>query len=248
MNREMNSKTDRVCEAVSAKKGGNSDEVARLKVQLKELQRSLNESYIAGASARSNDGEEVVRHKAEVAELTKRVRGPMTSTSTKRTNEGEELAGLRSEQADMKSTPDRRFAALEDVIASLKGRCEEAKASAEARFRPRNTPIESPETGRRVDVELKGIVERHRADVDLLKEMRLKEVNVRKESKREVGRLKEALARLEMEKQAKVQDFTFKARLDKVAGPSARKDKGKVAATPEGKINEKEAFIRDTRR
>ncbi|GBG60782.1 hypothetical protein CBR_g12520 [Chara braunii] len=181
LNREMNSKLDRVCEVVSTKKGGDSNEVAMLKAQVEALKRSWDESGVAGTLTRNSDNEEVSRLKAQVAELMKRVQGPSSSVPTKRADEAEEIARLHSEQAEMKSAADRTFAALEDFITSLKGRCEEVEASAEvwksealrpgnkrgcaaidqtpiteAQFRPRTTPVGSPQTVRRANAELKG--------------------------------------------------------------------------------------------
>ncbi|GBG87929.1 hypothetical protein CBR_g46297 [Chara braunii] len=127
------------------------------------------------------------------------------------------------------------------------------------RVRPRLTLLETPGAVRRVDERLKGIVERHQREVDLLKEMRLKEVNARKESELEVERLKEEMARLEMENRANTRS-NLKAKLDEAAGPSSRKEKSrgdevrsnmkgkcKVVASPVA-INDKDAFLRAARR
>ncbi|GBG81394.1 hypothetical protein CBR_g32068 [Chara braunii] len=184
----------------------------------------------------------------------------------------------------MKVAADKRFASLEEVIHALQRQCEEAEANADAwrcealrpgnkrgsitvgptpttqaRVRPRVTPLASPVV-RLVDNQLKGIVDRHKEEVELLKEMRLKEVKARKDSEEEVERLKEALAKMEMEGRPKTRGTNLRSRLDDAAGqprracngavdeivlPTARKDKGK---TPVATGDRRDVFLCETRK
>ncbi|GBG93480.1 hypothetical protein CBR_g71365, partial [Chara braunii] len=225
MNRGMKEKLDKVVEAIKGKKSNENDKVARLKAEVERLKKSHN-----GASN--------------------------SATVTQPGRESEELVRLRREQAEMKVAAEKRFASLEDVILALQKQCEEAENNAEvwrnealhprnkrgcvaigqtprteARVRPRVTPTVAPNLARQVDPQLKGIVERHAAEVELLKDVRLKEVNAQKESEKEVERLKNEVARSQTKKK-KTGGTNLKARLNDVVGPSTKKRKEKVVVSP----------------
>ncbi|GBG73712.1 hypothetical protein CBR_g17053 [Chara braunii] len=173
----------------------------------------------------------------------------------------------------MRTAVARRFALLEERLSALTKAKEEAEANAElwkaealrpgnkrgsiavgqtpisARVRQRSTPSGLP-TELRVNPQLKGIVERHNMEVDLLKEIRLKDVNGRIEAEKEVERLKEAMAKFAMEKE---RGTNLKSRLDEVTGPSARKVgcssiKKKGDETPGEQVNERETFAKAMRK
>ncbi|GBG67487.1 hypothetical protein CBR_g622 [Chara braunii] len=247
MNKEVSVKLDRVYEVINRKKSAENDEVAKLKARIEELQKRP-----ATASTSS-----------EVA---------------KPSSEAEEVARLHNEQVELKKAMDKRLAAMEEVIHASQRQCEEAETNAETwkaealrpgnkrggvvigptpmtqtRLRPRLTLAATRCTVGRVDEHLKGIVERHQKEVELLKEMCLKEVNARKESELEIERLKEEMKRLEMENRAKTRS-NLKTRLDEVAGPSARKTKksdvaGLAQSTEKDvDLNSKDAFLRAARK
>ncbi|GBG64431.1 hypothetical protein CBR_g44316 [Chara braunii] len=113
-----------------------------------------------------------------------------------------------------------------------------------ARVRSRVTPGVSPCPVARVDQQLKAMVERHQQEVDLLKEMRLREVNARKESEEEIERLKEAMAKLETG--GRTRGTNLRAKLDDVAGPSTCKDKGRSVMA--GSASRRDVFIREARK
>ncbi|GBG82928.1 hypothetical protein CBR_g36455 [Chara braunii] len=143
---------------------------------------------------------------------------------------------LKREQGELRAATDRRFA-LTKVKEDAETNAELWKAEAlrpgnkrgsiavastpisHARVRQRNTPSGRP-TEPRINQQLKEIVERHNMEVNLLKEMRLKDVNDRIDVEKEVERLKDAMAKLVMERE---RETNLKSRLDEVAGPSACK-------------------------
>ncbi|GBG59657.1 hypothetical protein CBR_g49921 [Chara braunii] len=190
---------------------------------------------------------------------------------TRSASEAEELARLRREQAETKASTDKRLATLGEVIFTLKKLCEVAESNAEvwrnealrpgnkrssvtigytptseARVRPKVTLAASPSATKRVNLQLKGLVEKHQREVDLLKEMCLPEVDAQKESEDEVERLKEAMVGLGTRKRSK--GTPLKANLDDVAGPSSGKDKDKRPASPTGQASQRDVFVREARK
>ncbi|GBG77782.1 hypothetical protein CBR_g24230 [Chara braunii] len=228
--------------------------------------------------------EKIARLKAEVEHLRRGHHSTSTSaTISKPNNEAEELSRLRLEQAKAKAASERRFASLEEVIIALQRQCEAAEANADvwrsealrsgnkrgsvaieatptsdARVRAR---VVSPGVGR-VNLELKGIVERHQLEIERLKEMRLRELNARKESEEEVERLKEAMVRLGTG--VKTRGTNLKSKLDDAAGVSTRKESVRITEeandaltrkiqnrttdNPTVRVNNKDAVLRDTRK
>ncbi|GBG87755.1 hypothetical protein CBR_g45910 [Chara braunii] len=218
MHKEMGEKLDKVVEAINRKKTNEGNEVAILKAEVERLSR-LN----AGAST-----------SATVAQLS---------------NEHKELVRLRREQAEMKAAADKCFSSLEGVILALQRQCEDAENNAEllkqgfSLVLPRQFLVRHGKW-----MQLKGVVERHQAEVELLKEMRLKEVNARRESEKETEKLKEEMARLQTVKKSKARGTNLKSRLDDAACVSARKGKGKVLDSPAKEAVDREAFVRNERK
>ncbi|GBG86111.1 hypothetical protein CBR_g41014 [Chara braunii] len=158
---------------------------------------------------------------------------------------------------------------LEEVIVALPKQCEVAKANGEAwksealrpgnkrgamatgqtpmtdvRVRSRVTPSAGPGATGRVNPQLKAMVKRHQQEVELLKEMRLRELNAQKESEEEIDRLKDSLARLETAK--KCGATNLKSKLDEAADGSSRTMKAKD--TPVVLVSQREAALRDERK
>ncbi|GBG79508.1 hypothetical protein CBR_g29655 [Chara braunii] len=180
----------------------------------KELSTKLN--VVVGAIEKKGDESEVARLKAEIERLkcAQSVAGP-SSYVTKPLTEGELFEKFRREQAELKMESDQRFTILEEEIAKVNQMRDEVVADAEAwkneALRPGNkrgnlvigTPVtaqtrprmaSTPATAtakRGVDDNLKGVVERHIHEVDLLKEMRVREVNERREVQQELERVKD---------------------------------------------------------
>ncbi|GBG88194.1 hypothetical protein CBR_g46682 [Chara braunii] len=215
MHKEMASKLDKVCEAVNTKKAGGDDEVVKLRAQVEALTRRC---YNMGGVQESKEGgsDEVSRLRAQVEQLKRGKDVASTSEAVfQPASDTEEVARLRKEHAEVKAATDKRLATLEEVIFALQKQCEAAEANAdvwrnealrpgnkrgsvvightpvsEARVRARMTPAASPCPGGRVNPQLKDMVEGHQREVELLKEMRAREVKARKESEDEVERLK----------------------------------------------------------
>ncbi|GBG88496.1 hypothetical protein CBR_g47966 [Chara braunii] len=181
----------------------------------KELSSKLD--VVVGAIGKKNDDSEVAKLKQEIERLKceQCVAGPST-TVHKPPTEAQRVERLKQEQAEMKAESERRFAISEEEIAKLNRLREEAVADAEAwknealrpgnkrgslvmgsptsqmRIRPRVTPSQVTGTGKKkADEHLKGVVERHVMEVDMLKELRLKELNGRREAEQELEKLKE---------------------------------------------------------
>ncbi|GBG81969.1 hypothetical protein CBR_g34150 [Chara braunii] len=255
---ELRKKRRQEEEELVNKKGGDTDEVKRLKAEIEDLKKKQSGPSASGASKGSD---EVTQLKMQVAELLKIHNRTDTSAVGMPTGELEEILRLKREQLAMKEAADRRFSALEDLVNTLKKQKEEAEGNQElwkvealrpgnkcgsvtigatpapaSRVRARASPAETPSTSKRVDGMLKGVVERHQMEVDMLREARLKEVNARIESELEVERLKSALEKLEMEKKTKT---NLKARLDEAAGTSTKKKEGKSQGTPMILVSEK---------
>ncbi|GBG68229.1 hypothetical protein CBR_g2780 [Chara braunii] len=118
--------------------------------------------------------------------------------------------------------------------------------TSDARVRPKVTPVIVPSTAGKVNMQLKGLVERHQREVDLLKEMRLRKVNAQKESEEEVERLKEAMARLGTTR--KLRGTNLKTKLDEAVGGASLKDKGKRPVSPAEQACQRDVFVREARK
>ncbi|GBG73780.1 hypothetical protein CBR_g17119 [Chara braunii] len=208
---------------------------------------------------------EVAILREEVARMSSKKKAAKTSSSVaKPVSRDDVVERLKREQEDLRAVADRRFVLLEERLSELTEAKEEAEASAElwkaealrpgnkrgsiavgqtpvshARVRQRSTPATLP-TEPRVNQQFKGIVERHNMEVNFMKELRLKDVNERLDAEKEVERLKEVMAKLEMEKE---RGSNLKSRLDEVAGHSAKKVgcssvKKKSVDTPGEEVNE----------
>ncbi|GBG61096.1 hypothetical protein CBR_g19172 [Chara braunii] len=131
------------------------------------------------------------------------------------------------------------------------------------RTRPRMTPTLISGTGKKkIDENLKSVVEQHALEVDTLKEMRLRELNARREAEQkleklrekhknddqEIKRLREEMNKLEMEKKHKTVGTNLKSKLDEAAGGSVRKtDRGKKVETPADAICKRDVMLKDAR-
>ncbi|GBG66767.1 hypothetical protein CBR_g68753 [Chara braunii] len=226
--------------------------------------------YFSGQTDKKyKEGNEVAKLREEIAKLAQRNASGEASTSVvKPPVDFERVERLKREQEELRAVADRRFAMLEEKISGLVKEKSDAEASAElwkaealrpgnkrgsiavetpgteARVRQRGTPCKPP-TDPRVNPVLKGMVDRHNLEVNTLKELRLKDAHDRIEEKKEVERLKEAMAKLEM---AREKGTNLKSKLDEAAGPSTRKTsctsakKKMCAMSPAEQIDEREAF------
>ncbi|GBG84483.1 hypothetical protein CBR_g38767 [Chara braunii] len=104
----------------------------------------------------------------------------------------------------------------------------------------------SPRVTERVDQHLKSVVDHNRQEVELLKETRLREDNARKESEKEVERLKDEIAKLQTSQ--KKGGTNPKRRMDAAAGASALKGKGVVVASPVVLTSHREAVLKAAQR
>ncbi|GBG66784.1 hypothetical protein CBR_g68770 [Chara braunii] len=215
------------------------------------------------------EGNEVAKLREEIAKLAQRNTSGEASTSVvKPPVYFKRVERLKREQEELRAVADRRFAMLEENISGLVKEKSDAEASAElwkaealrpgnkrgsiavetpsteARVRQRGTPCKPP-TDPRVNPFLKGMVDRHNLEVNALKELRLKDAHDRIKAEKEVVRLRDAMAKLEM---AREKGTNLKSKLDEAVGPSTRKTsctsakKKMCAVSPAEQIDEREAF------
>ncbi|GBG73726.1 hypothetical protein CBR_g17066 [Chara braunii] len=219
----------------------------------------------AKAESKEVDSDEVTKLRAEVEKLKHGKDVASTSAAVFQTTcEAEEVARLRKEHADVKAATDKHLATLEEVIFALQKQCKAAEANADvwrnealrpgnkrgsvaightpvsdARVRARITPVVPPCSGGRVNIQLKDIVERHQREVELLKEMRAREVKARKESEDEVDRLKNEMARLNTGRRSKGTDLRRK--MDEAVVPTT---KGKTVVDVVDHVMQRDVFLR----
>ncbi|GBG89408.1 hypothetical protein CBR_g49198 [Chara braunii] len=221
-----------------------------------ELTESLDKVYKAIDGRKSNDGDDVAKLKTTVNDMQRRLNGGVASTSSVAPSvEGEELARLDREQAEIKTATEKRLSALEDVVLALQRKCEEAEENVEKwkseALRPGN---------KRGSIAVDPTPSSHarfRMEVEALQTLQISEMNARKESEEEVERLKESLAKLDMEKRARVRGTNLKSKFNNAAvrekdpendvGPSARKCKDKVVSGSASKSVDRKAFLRANR-
>ncbi|GBG92223.1 hypothetical protein CBR_g54766 [Chara braunii] len=189
-------------------------------------------------------------------------------------NNDDILARLMTDQERMKIQLDealaarRRMETLEKEMTTIRLARDEARAEAEAWRQeairpgskrgcialstptsqattlPRQTPAKAPT----VRVEYKDLKHMHQLKVDTLQEMRLRELNTRREAEQELELANERIAQLEAEKASKTPLSKFRVRLDETGVKSSAKGKKKIAEEPTTKLNDREAFIKETRK
>ncbi|GBG91006.1 hypothetical protein CBR_g51664 [Chara braunii] len=267
MRQELITKLDVVREAVDGKKSAESEEMAKLRNQIEKL---CKQKEPVVEKKKKEDADELWRMKQRMDEIQKGRNGSSTSTTVNQlAKDSEEIVRLRCEQEMAKTTMEKRLAAMKEVIVALQKQCEVAEANAEvwrcealrpgnkrgavvvgstpaseARVRPRTTPLQTPCPAGRVNQQLKEVVDRNKQEVELLREMRLKEVNARKESEKEVERLKEEMARL---RTGQKRGTNLRKKMDAVAGASGSKTKV-AAASPVILVSQREAALKAARR
>ncbi|GBG71991.1 hypothetical protein CBR_g10930 [Chara braunii] len=222
-----------------------------------ELADSMSKVYSAIDGKKKSEPDELEKLRSMVEGLQQRIAAGSTSTDRSHEAAVGELTRIRREQADLKVDSDKRLSALEEVVMALQRQCEEVEATAERwkaeALRPGNkcgsiavgaTPISQARLRTRLGgaESPKGHIETPRRHVETL---RINEMNARRESELEVEKLKESLARLDMEKRISTGGTNLKARMDEVA---ANKDKtyggiGSDVGTSARRTKEKESNV-----
>ncbi|GBG83212.1 hypothetical protein CBR_g36826 [Chara braunii] len=228
----MNARIDNLCEALLGKKAKDQDgEVEKLKNEVENLRRlQFTQGITANVSVATPE------------------------RSVRRVRDQEEAHRRMQEETE------QRMSRMEDEIRRLKNERDEAMAHAESwrlealrpgnkrgpvvvgatpstqeRVRPHCTPAKSP-----------SMSVCHAREVATLKELRAKDLNGRREAEQEVDRLKEEMARLEMEKQ-RAPGTNLRARMDEAAKASGSQPaKGKKPV--EVQMSQRDTFIADNRR
>ncbi|GBG84143.1 hypothetical protein CBR_g38117 [Chara braunii] len=194
----------------------------------------------------------VARQRDEIEKIKRNQQEWAASTSV---SDKETVDLLKKEVAELKSASEKRFGALEEEIAKERRLQDEAVADAEAwknealrpgkkqgnlaveatpvtqaRVRARTVQGATPDATRlRVDEHYKSVVKRHGMEVDVLQEMRMKEVKARREAEEdlkkiraqkacddlEIERLHERMKKLEMEKRQHGGATNLKSRRDR---------------------------------
>ncbi|GBG68555.1 hypothetical protein CBR_g3099 [Chara braunii] len=268
---ELSTKLDVVREAVNGKKASDVDEIAKLRMQIEMLCKQKEPAM----DRKNTDSEEVRKLRARVEELQRAAStsatGPMGNTDELARLRREQLDVKTATEKRLANLEEVIFA-LQKQCEVAEANAEAWKSEAlrpgnkrgsvaigqtlttdagvrprvTPAVRPRVTPAASPCAAGTVNLQIKAIVERHQQEVELLKEMRLREVNARKASEDEVERLKESLAKLETGR--KRGGTNLKSKLDEAAGASTKKDMLKVAASPVVLVSQREATLRDERK
>ncbi|GBG63547.1 hypothetical protein CBR_g38615 [Chara braunii] len=253
----------------------------------KEMNARLDGISNAIGGKKEKEDNEVSKLKEEIERLKKSQRGSEASTST---SDKEAVKALQKEISDMRMASEARFGSLEDEIEKERRLRLEAMADAEAwksealrpgnkrgslaigaspttqaRVRPRVVPTSTPEGTRKVvDEHYRSVVKRHGMEVDLLKEMRLKQIKARREAQeelakvrekqledeRKMNKLHERMRELKFEKRKRRPMTNLKPQLDEAAGVSVRKTDTRanklVSPTMEG--GEREKFLKKARK
>ncbi|GBG78474.1 hypothetical protein CBR_g26504 [Chara braunii] len=180
----------------------------------KEMNARLDGISSAIGGKKEKEDNEVSKLRDEIERLKKNQRGSSASTST---SDKEAVKALHKEISDMSAASEARFGSLEDEIEKKRRLRMEAMADAEAwksealrpgnkrgslaigaspttqaRVRPRVVSTSTPEGTRKVgDEHYRSVVKRHGMEVDLLREMSLKEVKARREAEEELAKVRE---------------------------------------------------------
>ncbi|GBG64826.1 hypothetical protein CBR_g48294 [Chara braunii] len=257
-------------------------------------------------NSKKSDSGEVDRLRYEVENL-KKLHSAAVHTSLATVNNHDEAVRLQREYDEAKrqaqEASERRISALEDQVHTLKKITEEAVSEAEGwkmeaqrpgnkrgciaigatpspqvRTRSRVAPAATPVTARRRNADdYSDLVTRHMEEVKILKEMRIKEFNRRREAEqeaerikedkdREIERLKVALSRVQvasleklkasrmkaLEKHIKTGGTDLRHRLKAAVCEGAQcSDKGKAKAAVADEVgiaNEREMFLKGARK
>ncbi|GBG81076.1 hypothetical protein CBR_g31634 [Chara braunii] len=206
-----------------------------------------------------------VLHKSEVSRVTVPIVKAQTGDNV--------LAKVMAEQERMKvqleeaATAKRRLEKIEKEMEILRQARDEAKIeaeawrqeairpgskrgcvalstpSAQATMLPRFTPTKTPAA--RVDY--KELKELHQMEVDKLKELRLLELNGRREAEQEQEFAKQKIVEMEAGRTGHIPRSNLRERLDEVVAGSGKGKKKSVTQTPI-RFNDREAFIKETRK
>ncbi|GBG80191.1 hypothetical protein CBR_g30557 [Chara braunii] len=221
MSLELSKEWDKVCEKIDKRDQG-ANELAKLREEVGRLSRGKNEVSSIEATVKPTLDVDVVdklKREQEEARVVADRRFAMMEEKIVALIKGKEEAEANVEL----------WKAEAHRPGSKRGNIVVCTPATEARVRPRNasvvrtasTSAGMARTEGRADPVIKGIVERHQMEINVLKELRLKDVGGRIEAEKEVERLKEAMVRLEMEKRQK--GTNLNSRLDEAAGPSTYK-------------------------
>ncbi|GBG88755.1 hypothetical protein CBR_g48283 [Chara braunii] len=220
-------------------------EVEKLRAEIEEMKRA----QVAARSGGSLESDEVHRLRMEIALLKRRL-------STGRKDDGDRRSAAVREDAwrNVQESYEQRMATLEEQVTILRRMKDDAVNEAEAwkleaqrpgnkrggvtigvtpgtraRVRSRCTPTQTIAPPKKMMLEeYRDFVQLHEDEVNLLKDMRSKEVQRRKEAEEEAERVKEQLARLEIERADKHKTTAtclrarLEAAIDDDVGPSSR--------------------------
>ncbi|GBG67499.1 hypothetical protein CBR_g634 [Chara braunii] len=260
----MNSKLNLVVEKLGGNKGVQKEkseleimktqlaELQRTKTQLAELQRTktqlaeLQRTKTTAGSSRDDPGL-VERLLQEQDELRKRLLNNNEKSERRLVALEERLLQKEKEKEDMaKELESWKQEALR--LGNKRGHVVVSTPTSDARVRPRVTS-RSPAVIR--SEQYREMCQRNAAEVELLKEMRLKELNRRREAEQELEKYKEMVARAEAEKiKTPVPPLAtdLRAKLDAVAEKSMMKSNGRKVTEETEQVNDKDMFVKENRK
>ncbi|GBG70237.1 hypothetical protein CBR_g6366 [Chara braunii] len=259
---------------VPAKQNGAS-ELDKLCAEVAELKR-------VNTSSAGTRMSEIEKLRAEIAEL-KRAQAPSGPAGHVAEATGQVQVEREEAWKSIHESYEKRMTILEEQIVTLRrlkaGAVSEAEAwkleaqrpenkrgginigvtpMTQVRVRSRITPIQTSAPRKKMLVEdYQAFAQQNEEEVNLLWDMRSKEVERRKEAEQEAEQLKEKLDRLEIEKVDKTKSTAtclrvrLEAVIDDTTGPSSRGKKKATTTDDATKIdklkNDKEAFVKSNR-
>ncbi|GBG82999.1 hypothetical protein CBR_g36528 [Chara braunii] len=232
----MNQRRDKMDESINKKNGGQNREVEALKNEVDRLKKmQIHGGNSSTMNKNTTDSDEFIcRLLRDQDAIKARLDEALTAPRRLDTME-KEMSSLRQMRDDaITETEQWRIEALRP---GNKRGCVVVTPGTQGRARPRATPLKSPE----VVVDYAGLVHRHSLEVKTLQDLRLKELNARREVEQELERLKEENARLEVAQRPRGTDL---CRRMEEAGRSTGKGKTKATDAESSRVNDKQAFIK----
>ncbi|GBG72380.1 hypothetical protein CBR_g11958 [Chara braunii] len=261
---------------VPAKKS-EANKLDKLRAKVAELERVNTSSVETGMS-------EIEKRRAEIVELKQ---AQVFSRPAGHIAEAAGRAQAEKEEAwkNIQESYEKRMTISEEQIVTLRRLKDDAVSEADAwkleaqrsgnkrgdinigvtpttqaRVRSRNTPVQTTTPRKKMALEdYQAFAQQHEEEVDLLWDMRAKEVERRKEAELEAEQLKEKLDRLEIERaeKTKTAETCLQARLEAVindaTGPSSMGKKNATTTKNDDAMkidklkNDKEAFVKSNR-
>ncbi|GBG90355.1 hypothetical protein CBR_g50603 [Chara braunii] len=218
LSQELGKQWGKICEKIE-KRDKDANELAKLREDVARLSRTKEDVTPSQPTAAKVDIVDVLRREQDEIRAAVDRRFAMMEERINHLIKGKEAAEADVElwKAEaLRSSNKRGSIAIETPTSNARAHLRSTPSREGAVVGP-----VSARTEKGINPSLKGIVDQHNMKVNLLKEMRMKDVNGRMEAEKEVEKLKAEMARLEISRRQK--GTNLKTRLDKAAGASTYK-------------------------